>query len=941
MKQLRRKPWIAPGALFLSFAIYLTIHPSIRARAQSPMSVSMAATPDARPLPVDRGAAAVWQTLLKLRTRASLLMITAHPDDEDGGMLAYESRGEGARVALLTLNRGESGQNLMSSDYFDAMGLLRTEELLAADRYYGARQFWTRVADFGFSKTLQQTLDEWNLQRVLYDAVRVVRITRPLVVVSVFVGGHTDGHGNHEAAGEVAQLVYKMAGDPSVFPDQIKAGLLPWSPLKDYARVPFFRATPKGIYDYADRHYYPVRFFNYIENHWEPGMLSTDVNIPEGEYSPVLGLSYHQLATIGYGFHKSQNGGTGFPPAGEMMSGYHRFASRAAVPQRESSLFDGMDVSLLGIASLADGQNSQFLRQGLERINALVEQAVKQFSAERPDAIAPLLAEGLKATDALIGQVAESSLSAEAKYNVTHELKVKQAQFNAGVAEALGLALTATASAKHVSTSNGRQQMAPSFQTAIPGQRFWVNVQAVNQSSAAVTLKDIRVVSPYEENWSATAEGNTFGPLAKDKVHRISFAVRVPENAVYTQPYFTRPSIEQPYYDILNGQYLNLSFAPYPLVARATFDYQGAQVRLSKFVQSVERITGPGTVLNPLVVGPPISLWISPRAGIAPLDRKFFAVAVQVHSNVKGPAEGELRLELPAGWKSNPLSVKFSTMRDGEGETESFHVIPSHIEKRQYTLTVVAEYHGHEYKEGYRTVGYKGLRPYNLYRPSTYRTTGVDVRVTPHLTVGYIAGTGDSVPQTLANLGIQAHLLSSSDLASGDLGKYSVILVGERAYDVREDLRANNSRLLDYVKNGGVMIVQYQSPAFDHNYGPYPYSLSNNPEVVMDVRSKMTFLDPEAPLLTRPNLITPLDFTGWVEERGHGFMKSWDPRYRALLSTHDPGQAPQEGGLLAAGYGKGTYVYCAYAFYRELPEGVPGAYRLFANLLSLSHNPKK
>lgn len=929
-KKLARAAVCAPVLFMMALAA---------TRAQSPRDVTIAATANARPLPVDRGAAAVWQTLLKLHTRASLLMVTAHPDDEDGGMLAYESRGQGARVALLTLNRGESGQNLMSPDYFDAMGLLRTEELLAADRYYGVQQYWTRVADFGFSKTMQQTLDEWGLQRVLYDAVRAVRITRPLVVTSVFVGGHTDGHGNHEVAGEVAQLVYKMAGDPSVFPDQIKAGLRPWTPLKDYARTPFFRASSKGIYDYADRHYYPVRFFNYIENRWEPGMLSANVDIPEGDYSPVMGLSYHQLATLGYGFHKSQNGGTGFPPAGQLMSGYHRFASRVPARDHEQSFFDGINTSLEGIADLAQGQDSAFLTQGLARVNALVEQAMKQFTAQRPEEIAPILAEGLKAANALLRQVADSHLTADAKYNVTHELKVKQAQFNTGIIEALGLSLMATVAPQPASGGNGRGMGVPSFQVAIPGQHFWVKVHVVNQSSASVSVSRIWLASPYGENWDATAQGSAVGPLDEDKGKDLWFAMTAPTNAVYTRPYFSRPNIEQPYYNISNSQYLNLSFAPYPLSALAEFEYQGVHVRMEQVVQSVERVTGPGTVLHPLVTGPAISLWISPHAGIVPLDRKTFNVAVLVHSNVKGPAQGAVRLELPSGWRSNPASAAFSTARDGEDESLTFQVIPSQLQKRRYAITAVANYDGHEYKEGYRTVDYAGLRPYDLYRPAVYQTTGVDVRVAPGLSVGYVAGTGDSVPQSLLNLGIQAHMLSATDLASGDLGKYNVILVGERAYDVRDDLRTHNSRLLDYVKNGGVEIIQYQSPAYDHNFGPYPYSLSNNPEVVMDVNSKMTFLDPKSPVLTWPNSINEQDFAGWVEERGHGFMKSWDAHYHALLSTHDPGQAPQNGGLLVARYGKGVYVYCAYAFYRELPEGVPGAYRLFANLLSLAKNP--
>ncbi|MDE3181310.1 MAG: PIG-L family deacetylase, partial [Acidobacteriota bacterium] len=371
-------------------------------------------------------------------------MITAHPDDEDGGMLAYESRGEGARVAMLTLNRGEGGQNAMSSDYFDAMGLVRTQELLASDRYYGARQYFTRVCDFGFSKTRQQTLDEWTLHRVLYDAVRVVRMTRPLVVTSVFVGGPTDGHGNHQVAGEVAQLVYKMAGDPNAFPDQIKQGLRPWKPLKDYARAPFFTPSAKGIYDYADRRYYPVRFFNYIKNQWTNGPLAPNVEIPEGNYAPVIGLSYSQISAIGWGLQKSQYGGGSIPFAGPSMSSYHRFASRVATTDHESSFFAGIDTSLLGIADLAPGQDTAFLKQGLGKLSRLVDEATARFSAQHPEIIAPILAQGLKETDTLIQQVAASNLTSLAKFNINHDLRVKQSQFNAALADTLGLDIDAT-----------------------------------------------------------------------------------------------------------------------------------------------------------------------------------------------------------------------------------------------------------------------------------------------------------------------------------------------------------------------------------------------------------------------------------------------------------------------------------------------------------------
>jgi len=265
--------------LFLALSLLL----SSTLYAQTPYDSSIQASPNAQELPINRGSTALWQSLKKLHTRASLIMVTAHPDDEDGGMLAFESRGQGARVTLLTLNRGEGGANVMSSDYFDALGMVRTEELLAADRYYGTQQFWTRVIDYGFSKTKEEALDLWGHDRVLAEVVRVVRMTRPLVITSVFVGGRTDGHGNHQVAGQMAQEVFNAAGDPAKFPEQIKEGLHPWKPLKEYARVPFSPITDKGIYDYADGRFYPAEFHNYTDGTVIKGALSASVEIPEGD----------------------------------------------------------------------------------------------------------------------------------------------------------------------------------------------------------------------------------------------------------------------------------------------------------------------------------------------------------------------------------------------------------------------------------------------------------------------------------------------------------------------------------------------------------------------------------------------------------------------------------------------------------------------------------
>ena len=789
-------------------------------RGQSPQAVDSRPIVAAHPLDFDQGAAALWQSLLKLHTRSSVLMVVAHPDDEDGGMLTYESRGQGARVALLTLNRGEGGANVMSSDYFDALGLVRTEELLAADRYYGVQQYWTRMCDYGFSKTKEEALEKWGHDQTLSDVVRVVRMTRPLVITSVFVGGRTDGHGHHQVSGQMAQEAFKAAGDPAMFPEQIKEGLRPWKPLKDYALVPFSPVTDKGIFDYADGKFYPAEFRNYTDGTVIKGALISSVEIPEGEYNPLIGLTYVQISRVGLGHQKSQSGGTGLPPAEAEMTPYHRFASLVSVPDKESSFFDGIDVSLAGIASLAQGGDAAFLTHGLSQINSLVEKSMSSFSAQHPEAIASTLAEGLKKTNDLIEKVAGSNLTADSKADVTHDLKVKQAQFENALAESLGISVLATlAPEKEPSGPFARFfRNEPTFQVAIPDQKFWVKIHATNPTNLPVELKSAVLESPKDESWTIDPATQTGGTLKGNQSADVRFTVRAAANASFTRPYFTRPSIEQAYYDIQEPKYLSRPLSPYPLSARVQFVFDGVPFEMAQVVQSVERVTGPGAVLEPLIVAPAISVSISPQAGIVPLDSKSFEVTVNIHSNVKGPATGTVKLDLPEGWKAP--QEEFSTSKDGDDQALTFHVTPAGLIEKSYAITAVATYDGHEYKEGYHTIGYPGLRPYNLYRASTYRTTGTDVKVAPDLNIGYIVGAGDEIPQSLVNLGIAVHFLSAEDLAAGNLSKFDAIILGVRTYAVREDLKNYNARILDYVKNGGVVIVQYNTQEYDHNYGP-------------------------------------------------------------------------------------------------------------------------
>jgi LmbE family N-acetylglucosaminyl deacetylase len=920
----------------------LVLSGAARAQAGPPFPPGDSAT-YARAIPEDRGAAALRDSLRKLKTRASLIMITAHPDDEDGGMLAYESRYLGADTTLLTLNRGEGGQNVMSDDYWDQLGLLRTQELLAADRYYGVHQYWTRVADFGFSKTLEESLNSWNHDRVLYDVVRVIRATRPLVVTAVFAGAVSDGHGQHQVSGEMAQEAYKLAGDPNVFPDQIRAGLRPWTPLKVYARVPFARISSQGIYDYATGHWAPARFRNYVDGTWIEGAPSTDVEIPEGQYDDLYGLSYFQVGRQGLNEQKSQNGGVGLPLPGPSSTPYHLYGSRVPNGAKGEGFFSGIDLSLEGIASYAPAAQRKPWAARLAALSGTVDRAAAAFSLQPSnhagDAVAPILADGLKQTTALIADLEKSSLPPDARYNMIHELKVKQREFNDALVQALGLNVVATVAAAGHGAAPGPSDLQPTFLTAIANQQFAVHVHVGNQGKEPVTLRAVNLDSAGVPGWKITATDARPGEIGAGTARTLTLAVVAPAHPAFTRAYFSRPSLEQPYYDLDDPQYLGLSTSPYPLAAQLTFDYRGVAIQTGNVVQTVHRVTGPGPILDPLLVAPAISLWLSPSAGVVPLSSTTLHLSVTVHSNVKGPARGAVHLQLPPGWSSQPAAAVFSTAQDGDEQAVSFEIQPKDVRAQPYTIRAIAEYGGESFAQGYQMVGYTGLRPYPYYRAAEYRTTGVNVKVAPGLRVGYVVGTGDDVPLSLEDLGVHVTFLSPQDIETGDLSGYDCIVIGIRAYAVRPELRAFDDRLLNYVKQGGAVIIQYQTGEYDHDYGPYPLSFGNNPEKVIEETSAVRLLHPEDPLFAWPNKITAADFSNWIEERGHDFPETFDSHYVALTETHDAGQDPQPGGLIYARYGKGIYIYTAYAFYRQLPEGVPGAFRIFANLLSVKDNP--
>lgn len=913
-----------------------------------PWATKISATPDAQTLPEDRGADGLWQTLRKLHTWASVMMIVAHPDDEDGGMLTLESRGVGARVAMLTLTRGEGGQNAMSGEEYDELGLIRTNELLRADEFSGTEQYWTRVVDYGFSKTIDEAFDKWGHDRVLYDVVRAVRMNRPLVVTSVFTGNVTDGHGHHQVSGEMAQEVFKAAGDPNVFPDQIAEGLRPWSPLKMYARFFSFAISGEGahktMFDYATGKSSPLHLRDYLNDKWMDQVPATNVVIPEGTFDPVLGRSYVQMSREGWSEQKSQNGGGNPPLPGPFDVGYHRYASRVETKDQETSFFDGIDVSLPGIASLAHGE-TQFLKDGLKEIDRCVTRALYAYIPSDPSKIVPDLHDGYLKTQQLIDAIKASSLSADDKANVNHELNIKLAQFNTALAEALGLQVNAlvTPTLQSDRSPFSGSSAAMTFLHATPGMDFNVRLHVTSAGEwspgGKLRLAKTWLVTPEGENWPVE---RVEGPIASSASEAdILFNLHVPSKAAPTRPYFSRPNIEQPYYDINDKRWLNRSFAPYPVEGWAEFNYDGVPIRIGQVVQTVHWEHGPGAVYQPLVVLPQISVSIGAGAGVVPLGEKSFPLTVTLHNEQSTAAEGDLHLELPDGWTADPATAKFS-LPANDPDTVTFTVHPSSLSAdATYTIKAIARSGNFEFSEGVQKVGYPGVRPYYYYYPATYRARGIDVKVAPDLKVGYIMGTGDEVPQALEQIGVHPRLLTDDDILHGDLSQYDTIVLGIRTYAARPALAGATKRLLDYVKNGGNVVVEYNSYEYDHDYGPYPYKLGRSPEKVVDEKSKVKILEPGNPVMSFPNRITEADFEGWVEERGHSFMESWDPHYTPLTETHDPGQDPQKGGLLYARYGKGTYIYVAYALYRQMTEAVPGAYRIFANLVSAGHAPRQ
>jgi LmbE family N-acetylglucosaminyl deacetylase len=871
-------------------------------------------------LPQDQGMAGLRLKSLRLGTTARLMQAVAHPDDEDGGMLTLEARGRGVSTLLMTLNRGEGGQNKIGSNLSDVLGVLRAEELLASDQYYGVQERFSRVADFGFSKSAEETFQKWGgHDTALADMVRVIRTFRPDVLVARFSGTERDGHGHHQASSILAREAFRAAADPKRFPEQIAAGLAPWQAKKFYiGNVCGFGAMTCP------------------DEQWT-------LKLNTGERNADLGMGYVQFAMQGLRHQMSQGAANWTIDPGDRFTFYRLvdsvIPSAAGKDGHEKSFFDGIDTTWPGLMErvVVEGKIDPRIAEDLKKIAANVADATN--ARDGAAAAAPLMA-ALREIDGVLAIL----LSGGGGWagDVVNVLEEKHQQAEAALNLALSVSLTADA-------SSGEDRDAPvlkeadALTTVSPGQEFLVAVTFHNGSKIPLLIDHIKLDVPT--GWNTLSGKTRPENVAPGGDLHANFRLRVPKDARYTRPYWHRDDPDTEAVNHIDDErYVTLPFPPPEMRARVEYAAGAEKTRngittvvVTPFVDDAGNLRS-----RPLAVVPAFSVMLEPGTQvISTHNGSTSTVAVGVTGNLSRETHGVLRLELPAGWRSEPAQLAVELKKRGEKQDFQFKVFTAGLQEGRATVRAVLESDGEKYSEGYTLVTREDLGSFYYYQPAQQRVSIVDVQAPHDLRVGYVMGAGDDIPAVLQQVGMDVTLLPPEKLATEDLSKYGTVVLGIRAYDTQKDVVANNKKLLDFVSAGGTLVVQYNAGTGDFNAGKFtPYSAELSRARVSVEEAPVEILALPDPVFHYPNQITGSDFAGWVQERGLYFMDKWDERFTPLLASHDPGEDWQKGGLLRAEYGKGVYIYAGYAFFRQLPAGVPGAVRLFVNLLSAKGSNK-
>jgi len=844
------------------------------------------------------GASGLGQALRRLQTTASAMHTGAHPDDEDSALIARLARGDQARVAYLSLNRGEGGQNIISSDLFEALGVIRTEELLQARRLDGGDQFFTRTIDYGFTKTMAEAAAKWGEQNVLADMVRIIRTFRPLVIISRFTGTPSDGHGHHQLSGYLTPLAFQAAADPAQFPEQIAEGLRPWQARKLYVSESF-RNNPNN----------------------KPSLA-----VETGRYDYLLGRTYYEIALEGRSQHKSQEQGS-IELHGPHESGVRLLKSFVKNSEPEESVFDGIDTSITGIATLA-ALRDYAINDELAQMQKAAARALAEYDALAPQKVIKPLSEGIDATRKARAKLSSESAEANASADADFLLQQKEQEFADALQRAAGVTVEALADSEIVS----------------PGESLAVAVKVFVPDASLVKVGEIQLRAA--KDWRvdpATPPEPASGPFSRFRRETAQqsafFRLSVPENAPFTQPYWlSLPRIGDLFQWPQNAP-KGRPFEPELAFGEVKMEIGGTPVISTKAVQYRYADEVRGEIRRDLNVVPAISVELDSHLVVVPTSVRIQTkqIAVRLTNNSQQPVHGQIRLRLPEGWTSQPAETQFEIKLKNARTAVAFNVtVPARTKAGSFQIAAEAMASSKTYNRELHAIEFPHIQTHRMYRPSQATVRVFDLQVAP-VRVGYIMGSGDQVPEAIRQMGLQVTLLGEDELSTGDLSRYDTIVVGIRASQVRPDFVANNVRLTDYVRGGGTLIVQYQRPDYvEKGLAPLPAKIG---ERVTDEDAIVTILQPQHPAFNFPNKITAEDWEGWVQERTLYNMTALDPKYVPLLESHDPQEPAQKGGEVYAEIGRGKYVYTSYAWFRQLPEGVPGAYRLFANLLSLPKAP--
>jgi LmbE family N-acetylglucosaminyl deacetylase len=932
------------------------------------------------PLDDEQGHVALGLVLRHLANTGIFMHTTAHPDDENNGLLVMLNRGQGYRTALATATRGNGGQNEIGPEIFEALGVLRTGELAALHRFDGAEQYFTRAVDFGYSFGIDETFEKWGREEITADYVRLIRMIRPDVIVTLPPTGNAGGQ-HHMASAVITRDAYKLAGDPSKFPEQIKEGLHAWQPKKLYHLAAFG---------------FPG----------EPPPVGKVVRISAGGYDPLLGKTYNEIGFEARSMHKCQGMGQllSLPvPSTAFAASYQLVETTlpAQMQKDETSLFDGLDSSVQSLARFAGGRAPKDLNDGLNVIASATQASQKAFETGNDEATLKPLQDALFAVRVLRRSLRSMPIDDAGKFEIDFRLRQKESELQQAVVLAHGIRIEALA-------DDG---------VVVPGQPVKVNVIVANRGNGDIAVKNVKF-DGFDGDTScamtAFSGGGFFfpganrGPAApeppmptmrKDQVAHCEPTLAIPADARVSEPYWHRkgeagrytfdpdapfglPMRPSPFYvqvtlalaggeeviqglpvqhryegDIFSGEKRSellvvpaFSVRVTPPVAiipdsairstpprRTTVRTDGRANQGAEPARPAANAGGRGQAGRPAsAAGPTTAARIASPADAPTPDRE---VRVTVLNDSIGPADTSVKLVLPQGWSATPgeQPVKFS--RSDESQTVRFSVKPSSsVGAGEFRVQAVASAGGKEFTRGFEVIEYPHIQRYHIYDDAEATLKVISVRTPSDLLIGYVMGVGDQVPSAIEQLGAKVQMLSGDDLAWGDLSRFNAIVTGVRAYERRDDLRANNSRLLDYVFKGGTMIVQYNKFEFNEaQYGPYPAKVSANR--VTDENAPVQAVDAHSPLLTTPNEIGEGAWKNWVQERGTYYLaEDKDSRYHDVIRMEDNfpyNKGVKTGALVDAVYGKGHWVYVGLGLWRQLPVGTDGAYQILANLISL------